>query len=126
MPLVDIALLAATTLDLSRGAVATFAHGLAAACIGFSVAYGGASIRWADQWFAHKFTDAAHPQRAPTHGPALIRYEFVWWFRCVLAVIVTQVLMFLAITFVDIIRPTLQNSSYGINYPWSLWFSGLS
>lgn len=39
-PAVDLVLFAATVLDLRRGASAEFVHGLAAACIGFSVAFG--------------------------------------------------------------------------------------
>ncbi|WP_407342151.1 hypothetical protein [Pengzhenrongella phosphoraccumulans] len=48
VPLVDLVLLAATVLDLRAGSTATFVHGLAAAYIGFSVAFGHSTIRWAD------------------------------------------------------------------------------
>lgn len=101
VPMIDIALLIATTMDLNRGAIATFVHGLAAAYIGFSIAFGGVSIRWADNWFAHKFADGEPPASAPTHGWELIRYEFIWWLRCILAVAVTQFLVFLAIIYID-------------------------
>jgi len=101
VPLIDVVLLAATTVDLSRGVAATFAHGLAAAYVGFSVAFGGVSIGWADSWFAHQFSDGAPPASAPTHGWKLIRHEFIWWLRCVLAVAVTQFLVFLAIAYID-------------------------
>ena len=47
VPLIDVVLLAATVLDLQRGASASFAHGLAAAYIGFTVAFGGVTIQWA-------------------------------------------------------------------------------
>jgi len=99
--MIDVALLVATTMDLSRGANATFVHGLAAAYIGFSIAFGGVSIRWADSWFAHKFADGEALANAPTHGWELIRYELIWWLRCVLAVAVTQFLVFLAIIYID-------------------------
>jgi hypothetical protein len=101
VPLIDVVLLAATTVDLGRGVVATFAHGLAAAYVGFSVAFGGVSISWADSWFAHKFSDGAPPASAPTHGWKLVRYELIWWLRCVLAVVVTQFLVFLAVAYID-------------------------
>ncbi len=101
VPLIDVVLLVATTLDLSRGATATFAHGLAAAYLGFSVAFGSITISWADNWFAHKFADGDPVAKAPTQGRELIRYEFIWWLRCVLAVVVTQILVFLAIVFID-------------------------
>ncbi|HEX2897467.1 MAG TPA: hypothetical protein VHP63_05385, partial [candidate division Zixibacteria bacterium] len=54
VPLIDLVLLVASVLDLRNGAVATFAHGLAAAYIGFTVAFGKLTIAWADKWFAHK------------------------------------------------------------------------
>ncbi len=101
VPLVDVVLLAATTIDLSRGAVATYAHGLAAAYIGFSVAFGSVTIGWVDAWFAYKYAGAKRPASAPTHGWKLIRSEIFWWLRCVLAVAVTQTLVYAAIFFVD-------------------------
>ena len=101
VPVVDAALLIATTMDLSRGATAAFVHGLAAAYIGFSIAFGGVCIRWADSWFAHKFADGDPPASAPTHRWQLIRYEFIWWLRCILSVAVTQLLVFFAIIYID-------------------------
>jgi hypothetical protein len=101
VPMIDVALLIVTTMDLSQGAIATFVHGLAAAYIGFSIAFGGVSIRWADSWFAHKFADGEAPANTPTHGWELIRYEFIWWLRCILAVAATQFLVFLAIIYID-------------------------
>ena len=101
VPMIDVALLIATTIDLSRGATATFVHGLAAAYIGFSIAFGGVSISWADNWFAYKFADGEPLAKAPGHGWELVRSEFIWWLRCVLAVAVTQSLVFLAITYID-------------------------
>ncbi|MGH8167187.1 MAG: hypothetical protein ACREQ1_08110 [Woeseiaceae bacterium] len=55
VPLIDLALLAFTVMDLNRGAGATFAHGLATAYVAFTVAFGSAMIHWADQRFAHRF-----------------------------------------------------------------------
>jgi hypothetical protein len=101
VPVIDVALLIATTIDLSRGTTATFVHGLAAAYIGFSIAFGGVSISWADNWFAHKFADGEPPVKAPDHGWKLVRSEFIWWLRCILAVAVTQSLVFLAIIYID-------------------------
>lgn len=66
VPVVDLVLLAATMIDLRRGATATFAHGLAAAYLGFSVAFGHSMVRWADQRFAHRF--AGGPPRAEPPG----------------------------------------------------------
>lgn len=41
LPLIDLVLLAFTAADLRRGTEATLAHGLAAAYIGFTIAFGG-------------------------------------------------------------------------------------
>jgi len=67
-PLVDLVLLVATVIDLGRGTTATSAHGLAAAYIGFSVAFGPSLIRWADERFAHRFAGGPPPWRPPRGG----------------------------------------------------------
>jgi hypothetical protein len=84
VPLIDVVLLAATIIDLRRGAEPEWGHGLAAIYIGFSVAFGSSMIRWADQRFAHRFAGGPPPQRPPTHGPAKLRYEWVSFGRAVL------------------------------------------
>jgi hypothetical protein len=48
LPAIDLLLLAFTALDLRAGTTATFAHGLAAAYVGFTVAFGPIAIQWAD------------------------------------------------------------------------------
>lgn len=101
VPLIDLALLAATVVDLNRGTVASFVHGLAAAYLGFSVAFGGVSVSWADAWFARKFANGPPAQPPPTHGWPLIRSELVWWSRCLLAAAITIVLTQLAILYID-------------------------
>ena len=53
VPLVDVVLLAATIADLRGGAVADTSHSLAAAYIGFSVAFGHSLVRWADAVHGH-------------------------------------------------------------------------
>lgn len=81
VPAVDLVLLAATTIDLRRGGTATPAHGLAAAYLGFSVAFGHGLVRWADQRFAHRFAGGPPPSRAPQYGMARTRYEWRAWGR---------------------------------------------
>jgi hypothetical protein len=76
VPLVDLVLLVATAIDLRRGATAEVTHGLAAAYIGFSVAFGHSLIRWADQRFAHRFAGGPPPRRPPRYGSARTRYEW--------------------------------------------------
>lgn len=50
-PLIDIILIAITSLDLYRGATATVAHGLAAVYIAVSLAFGKNMIAWMDVRF---------------------------------------------------------------------------
>lgn len=50
-PVIDLILLLLTSIDLSRGAVATQAHGLAAVYIGVSLTFGKRMIAWADLRF---------------------------------------------------------------------------
>ena len=101
LPLIDIALLALTVLDLRRGASATMAHGLATAYIGFTVAFGSTVIGWADRRFAQKFGGA--PRRIPLRlrGWADERRELGLWARCLLAVAVIYPLLFAIITLLD-------------------------
>jgi len=78
-PLVDLVLLIASVLDLRRGTVADATHGLAAAYIGFSIAFGHNMIRWADQRFAHRFAGGPPPWKPPKYGWARARWEWREW-----------------------------------------------
>ncbi|MFY1672443.1 hypothetical protein ACN27G_21155 [Plantactinospora sp. WMMB334] len=78
-PLIDLAILVATVIDLRAGATADFTHGLAAAYLGFSVAFGHSMIRWADQRFAHRFAGGPPPAKPPAGGWARTRYEWREW-----------------------------------------------
>jgi len=53
-PVIDFLLLVLTAVDLSRGAAASWAHGLAAVYIGVSLAFGKNMIRWADDTFRRR------------------------------------------------------------------------
>ena len=66
LPAVDLLLLAFTAMDLETGTSATFAHGLATAYVGFTVAFGSVAVKWADQRFAHRFAGRPPPDRPPT------------------------------------------------------------
>jgi hypothetical protein len=99
-PLVDLVLLVATVIDLSRGAPAEFAHGLAAAYIGFSVAFGHSMIRWADQRFAHRFAGGPPPSRPPRHGRVRTRYEWREFGKAALAWAISCGLLVAAIVIV--------------------------
>lgn len=79
VPLIDLVLLAATTIDLCGGATADFTHGLAAAYLGFSIAFGRSMMRWADQRFAYRFAGGPPPWKPPKGGWARTRYEWREW-----------------------------------------------
>ncbi|WP_443098379.1 hypothetical protein [Actinomadura chokoriensis] len=76
VPLVDLVLLAATAVDLRNGATASAAHGLAAAYLGYSVAFGHSMVRWADEHFAHRFAGGPPPRGRPAYGRARTRHEW--------------------------------------------------
>ncbi|HEY1317550.1 MAG TPA: hypothetical protein VGF10_10055 [Gaiella sp.] len=78
-PLVDLALLAATTFDLRRGGEATLPHALAAVYIGVSLAWGKRIVDWADARVAHRFAGARLPESAPRTGrPHAARQRREW------------------------------------------------
>jgi hypothetical protein len=80
-PLVDLLLLAATIIDLRRGAAAAPPHALAAVYIGVSVAWGHRMVRWADARFAHRFAGGPPPERPPRTGPRHAARERREWLR---------------------------------------------
>lgn len=75
VPLIDVVVLAATFLDLRGGGEASFAHGLAAVYLGFSVAFGPQWVRWADERFAHRFAGAPPPTKPPQQGTTARRRD---------------------------------------------------
>lgn len=101
-PVVDVILLIATVVDLTlNSATATFAHGLAAAYIGFTIAFGKETIRWADQWFAYRFASGHRPKGLPSGGWELVRYDWKLFGRAVLACAIAGALIAAAIYVVD-------------------------
>lgn len=84
-PVVDLALIAATVIDLRTGASASFFHGLAAIYVGVSVAFGSRMINWADERFAYRFAGGPPPSRPPEHGAQQARYYRRGWYRHLLA-----------------------------------------
>ena len=93
LPGIDLLLLVFTALDLRSGTVATSAHGLATAYVGFTVAFGGVLVAWADQRFAHRFAGGPPPSAAPTLGWGAVRYELALWGRSLVAWSITLVLL---------------------------------
>ena len=100
LPLLDILLLLFTAIDLRQGATATFAHGLAAAYVGFTVAFGQMAVKWADAHFAHRFAAGPTPPKLPSRGWPAVRYELNLWARCIVACIITMLLVEALIHFV--------------------------
>ncbi len=93
LPLVDLLLMVFIATDLRGGTKATFAHGLAAAYVGFTVAFGSMAVKWADAHFAHRFAAGAKPPKAPTRGWQLVRYDLELWGRCIAACLITMALV---------------------------------
>lgn len=93
LPLIDMLLLVFTAVDLHSGATPTFAHGLAAAYVGFTVAFGALAVGWADAHFAHRFAGGPPPPKPPSRSWPAIRYELHLWVRCVGACIITMCLV---------------------------------
>lgn len=110
LPLIDLLLLVFTAVDLRRGTAAAFAHGLAAAYVGFSLAFGALALRWADAHFAYRFASGPMPVKAPSRGWQAVRYEFGLWGRCVFACLITMFLVEALVQFVgrsEVLQPLL-------------------
>lgn len=124
-PVADLVLLIATAVDLSlNSATATFAHGLAAYYIGFTVAFGTVTMRWADSWFAYGFASGPRPS-IPSGGWALIRYDLQLFGRAVIACAIAGALLTAAIYFVNDAERTeslasWQRSLFGTVIIWFL------
>lgn len=101
LPVVDLLLLVFTAVDLRGGTPATFAHGLATAYVGFTVAFGSVAVSWADRHFAFRFAGGPAPMKAPSLGWPAVRYEFALWVRSIVAWIIAVVLLIGLIAFID-------------------------
>jgi hypothetical protein len=101
VPVTDLALLVFTVMDLKNGASATFAHGLATAYVGFTVAFGSTMMRWADQRFAHRYAGGPRPLGPPSHGWAAVMYEMKLWGLCILATCIIYILLIAMVGIVD-------------------------
>lgn len=106
LPVVDLLLLAFTAMDLKAGRTATFAHGLATAYVGFTVAFGSLAVKWLDQRFAHWFAGGPPPNTSPSGWWPAVREDLLLWLRCILAWIIAIVLLIGLIAFVNDERVT--------------------
>lgn len=85
VPLLDLVLIALTTIDLSRGAEPDSVHALACVYLGFTIGFGHATIAWADRWFAYRFAGGPRPLKPPRSGPEYVRRMWAEWRRVVVA-----------------------------------------
>ena len=100
LPVVDLFLLAFTALDLRAGTVATNAHGLAVAYLGFTVAFGPMMVRRTDAWFAHRYAGGPPPVKLATSGWPAVVDDLKLWARCIVAWAITLALMGSLITLI--------------------------
>jgi hypothetical protein len=84
-PVVDLALLAVTTIDLQQGGAAALPHALAAVYVGVSVAWGKQMVSWADARFAYRFADGPPPERPPQAGRLHAARQRREWLRHLVA-----------------------------------------
>jgi len=80
-PVLDLALLTATTIDLRRGGEAALPHALAAVYIGVSVAWGTRMVSWADARFAYRLAGGPPLERPPRTGRRHAARERREWLR---------------------------------------------
>jgi hypothetical protein len=125
-PLLDVVLLAATVIDLNGGATANLAHGLSAAYLGYSVAFGRSMIRWADERFAHRFAGGPPPKGRPKYGRARARYEWREFGKAALATAIACAVLLAMIAVVD--APSRTEALLGwtarlgtVLAIWSIW-----
>jgi hypothetical protein len=90
IPLLDVVLVVAVTLDLLRGAEPRSVHGLAGAYLGFSVAFGPSIVRWADVRFAHRFAGGPAPAKQVKGTPERVAHLWREWSRVVVAAAITS------------------------------------
>ncbi|WP_024794123.1 hypothetical protein [Tomitella biformata] len=91
VPVLDVVLIAAVTVDLHGGAEVTTVHRIAGLYLGISVAFGAYLVRWADVRFAYLFADGPAPVKLPKHGPEAFRHECALFFRWLVAAAITAV-----------------------------------
>lgn len=92
-PVVDLAIVALTYVDLSRGAPSSFSHGLAAFYVGFSIVFGSETTRRFDRRFARKYTELPEAELPSVPQRSSMQY----WHRCLTASAITIALLMIGI-----------------------------
>lgn len=113
-PIIDLALIALTVIDLQSGAVATFAHGISVIYIGVSIAYGKTMIAWADEKFQTYILKKESTKKA-LYGVEKGVHELKMWGRHVLAYGIGSLIFWLIITFIN------SNSTEALVNVWKIW-----
>ncbi|GAB2875485.1 hypothetical protein [Streptomyces mayteni] len=101
VPLIDVALLTATAWDIRNGGEPSYAHGLAALYLGFTVAYGHSMIAWADAHAAHRFGGAPKPPKIQRYGKERTAYEWRLWTRTLIAGVIAVLVIEAMILVID-------------------------
>ncbi len=83
-PVIDLALLMLTAIDLRNGQAASVVHGIAAIYIGVSVAYGKTMIEWADEKF-HQWILKQPKEKELLFGKEKGIHELKLWIRHIVA-----------------------------------------
>ena len=122
VPLIDVVVLIAAFIHLYRGATADATHGLAAIYLGFSVAFGPAMVRWADQRFAHRFAGGPPPVKPPKHGPERIRYEWAQWGKMMICWAITCGTVLLFVVCFGDRAAALHRWAYQVSLISLIWF----
>jgi hypothetical protein len=93
VPVLDVVLVSASLLDVAGGSSPGATHGLAAVYLGFTVAFGHATIRWIDVRFAHRFAAGPPPVKPPRYGAAKVAREWREWVKIATAWCVAAAVM---------------------------------
>lgn len=99
-PLIDLVLIICTIVDLRNGATAQLFHGLAAAYVGVTIAFGRRMIQWADERFAYLFAGGPKPKKPPKYGADYAKREREGWYRHLCAWFIGAALLFVIIALV--------------------------
>ncbi|WP_424216898.1 hypothetical protein ACN20G_32895 (plasmid) [Streptomyces sp. BI20] len=114
-PLLELTLLVVSVIDLRGGAEPSWRHGLAAAYIGYTVAYGKYTIDWLDGHAAYRFGGGPKPPGS-SYGRERAVHEWKLWGRTLIAAVVAWGLLQGAVWFVGDAGDTtaLRSWQYGV------------
>jgi hypothetical protein len=132
VPVLDVALVSASLVDVAAGSPPGLTHGLAAVYLGGTVAFGHSMIRWADARFAHRFAGGPPPPRPPRYGAAKVAYEWREWGKMALAWAIALGVMLVVATVADAGVPAPLDWSTDPMWSWGarlapvvlIWFVG--